>query len=131
MGAATLERQGIGGAHLRGEWLAGAYPRGRSAAATVRFWYAPPDTLQRVTDDEPTNEADPTLPTSRAQVFVLRVWREAGDGAAPLRLRIVPAANDAIPRYFSSWRALAEWCERDGRQSSSVEDHSTSQPQKE
>jgi hypothetical protein len=65
-----------------------------------------------VTDDEPTNEADLTLPPPKAQVFVLRVWREAGEAAAPLRLRLVPAGNDAAPRYFSSWQALAEWGER-------------------
>ncbi len=62
-----------------------------------------------MTDDELSNEADPTLPPPKTQVFVLRVWREGGDDAAPLRLRLVPAANDAAPRYFSSWQALAEW----------------------
>ena len=62
-----------------------------------------------MTDDEPSNETDLTLPAPRAQVFVLRVWREGGGDAAPLRLRLVPAGNDAAPRYFSSWRALAEW----------------------
>lgn len=62
-----------------------------------------------MTDNEHTNEADLTLPAPQAQVFVLRVWREGGEAAAPLRLRLVPAANDAAPRYFSSWQALAEW----------------------
>lgn len=67
-----------------------------------------------MTDDVPNDEPNGTglLPIPR--VFVLRVWREAeGDDAAPVRLRIVPAANDTAPRYFSSWRALAEWGERD------------------
>lgn len=65
-----------------------------------------------MTDDDPTKESDLTAHLPKAQVFVLRVWREAGEAAVPLRLRIVPAANDAAPRYFSSWRALAEWGER-------------------
>jgi len=66
-----------------------------------------------VTDDDPINEADLPVPLPHAQVFVLRVWREAGGGdTAPVRLRIVPAGSDAAPRYFSSWQALAEWGER-------------------
>jgi hypothetical protein len=60
-----------------------------------------------VTDDEPNDEPKRTDPQPISQVFVLRVWTEAG----ALRLRIVPAANDAAPRYFGSWRALAEWGE--------------------
>ena len=84
-----------------------------------------------MTDDESVGESDLTAPLPKAQVFVLRVWREAGEAAAPLRLRLVSAANGDAPRYFSSWQALAEWGERDGRQFSSVEDHSTNQPQKE
>lgn len=69
-----------------------------------------------MTDDEPNDEPDHATHLRRAQVYVLRVWREAGDTAAPVRLRIVPAANDAAPRYFTSWRALAEWGERDGHE---------------
>ena len=80
--------------------------------AAVRFWYAPPDTLWRVTDDEHTHDVHPADSAPKAQVFVLRVWRETGASTAPVRLRIVPAAHDATPRYFSSWRALAEWGER-------------------
>jgi hypothetical protein len=62
-----------------------------------------------VTDDDPIDAPNLSTALPKAEVFVLRVWREAGDDAAPLRLRIVPAANDAAPRYFSSWQALAEW----------------------
>lgn len=64
-----------------------------------------------MTDDDPTKESDLTAYLPKAQVFVLRVWREAGEAESAVRLRIVPAANDAAPRYFSSWRALAEWGE--------------------
>ncbi len=65
-----------------------------------------------MTDDDPIDAPDLSTALPKAQVFVLRVWHEANADAAPLRLRIVPAANDAAPRYFSSWRALAEWGER-------------------
>lgn len=65
-----------------------------------------------MTDDDPIDTPNLSTALPKAEVFVLRVWREAGEAAAPLRLRIVPAANDAAPRYFSSWRALAEWGER-------------------
>jgi len=66
-----------------------------------------------VTDDKPDDALNLTGLLPKTRVFVLRVWREAeGDDAAPVRLRIVPAANDTAPRYFSSWRALAEWGER-------------------
>jgi len=66
-----------------------------------------------VTDDDPTKESNLTAALPKAQVFVLRVWREADGGdTARVRLRIVPAGSDAAPRYFTSWRALAEWGER-------------------
>ena len=66
-----------------------------------------------MTDDDPIDTPDPSAALPRAEVFVLRVWREAGGGdTAPVRLRIVPAGSDAAPRYFSSWQALAEWGER-------------------
>lgn len=66
-----------------------------------------------MTDDDPIDAPNLSTALPKAEVFVLRVWREAGESAAPLRLRIVPAADDATPRYFSSWRALAEWGEGD------------------
>jgi hypothetical protein len=62
-----------------------------------------------VTDDDPIDAPNLSTALPKAEVFVLRVWREGGDDAGPLRLRLVPAANDAAPRYFSSWQALAEW----------------------
>jgi hypothetical protein len=65
-----------------------------------------------VTDDDPIDAPDLSAALPKAEVFVLRVWREAGEATAPLRLRLVPAGNDAAPRYFSSWQALAEWGER-------------------
>ena len=69
-----------------------------------------------MTDDDPIDAPDLPAALPRAEVFVLRVWHEGGEAAAPLRLRIVPAANAAAPRYFSSWRALAEWGERQGHE---------------
>ncbi len=65
-----------------------------------------------MTDDDPIDAPDLSAALPKAEVFVLRVWREAGEATAPLRLRLVPAGNDAAPRYFSSWQALAEWGER-------------------
>ena len=66
-----------------------------------------------MTDDAPIDKPELSDSVPKPQVFVLRVWREA-DGSAPaVRLRIVSAANDTAPRYFTSWQALAEWGERD------------------
>ena len=84
-----------------------------------------------MTDDEPAGVSDLTASQPKAQVYVLRVWREGGDGSASVRLRIVPAAGDVAPRYFTSWRALVEWGERDGRQSTPVDDASINGPPKE